>query len=813
MPNSIIIQCEYKSDMSVLDRFIAAIKARLDEVAAFNKKIENGSRALNEMLTQAATILGARQMGSYMHEAEEAARAQNQLVQAMRQGGSYSASNIAALKNQAAALQKVTNYSDDEITSAQARIAAYGANIDQTKLLTRAAADLAAGQRTGISEAAAFISRALAGDNMELSRLGITLDSTKDRATALAEAIERRFGGQAQAALGFPELREARTNFDEARKAAGNLSTGFLPAIAGFSDGLAKGVTWLSQMVSMMGELVSTSDSLRSIGTTVGYIAAGTAAILGPLILIRAIVVWLPVLINPLRSAFVALAGVDFLNAIRGLQALSSSASFGWQNAIKLATWGEKLSGIFAVVGAGLAGWQIGTFVNQLKIADRTVQNWITLGLWKLMGDTESQKWLYQAEAGAADEQKVRALAERVASLRGQDDKESILAEYRQMVAEADAQVKALQRRKAAAEAAPKMPASSMPIPTQNVPTFSTKDEADLERLSKLRIDQSQMLTALENGQADAIIARNQALDESIRKQERANALLTSAVSAREKIAALEAKQTLLGNQFDEQETRRATATKARNTFGADGKPQMTDSAYASQIAEIDQKEREITGSILQNVAEIGKLKDEERDRAEAAAAAEIQLRNAQAERLAGAKQLDLYTASQGKENRAALELAAERVTLEAQLAGLQRDQAGSQARITTADYERVALEARLQELSGERAGVTGPAQERVDREIELATRRMADLEVRRNGLQTDSEGILGKILSLRRQIAENVRSEVQAERDLADQVHNQRTASLNTTLESTRSDRQTVEQTPYSAQQHQRPVQSDSSM
>ena len=183
-------------------------------------------------------MLGAEQFGEFINEAGRAKAAQQQLAQSMAAAGEYSAEYVAELNEQAEALAKVTNFKDLEIQSAQRQLISLGATKEQMKTLLPLVLDFAAMTGGDASTAAMLLGKTLQGQEMGLARWGIVLDQSKDKFTALIEAIQRRAGGQAKAALAFPELHQMVEELEQVRRAAGGLIESVLrPFYTAFEQG------------------------------------------------------------------------------------------------------------------------------------------------------------------------------------------------------------------------------------------------------------------------------------------------------------------------------------------------------------------------------------------------------------------------------------------------------------------------------------------------------------------------------------------------------------------------------------------------
>ena len=146
----------------------------------------------------AAAALGAASYAIYkvVQAANEAEAAEKRLYTAL----GYTSN---ALLNQAAALQKVTTYEDDQITQAQALIAAFVKDEAQIKAATKATLDFAAAKGMDLTAAADLVSKTLGSSTNALARYGIGVEGavgSTERLNSLTEKIARTFGGQAAAA-------------------------------------------------------------------------------------------------------------------------------------------------------------------------------------------------------------------------------------------------------------------------------------------------------------------------------------------------------------------------------------------------------------------------------------------------------------------------------------------------------------------------------------------------------------------------------------------------------------------------------------
>src|SRR5205814_4146881 len=110
--------------------------------------------------------------------------------------------------------------------SIERQLLLFGATKDTIEPLTRGIIDFAAARGKDVQEVAQFISRALAGEDIQLGRLGIHLDKTKSHAeqvqslidqlaktSGTAAILEKAGGGLAQYQIAWDKLTIAVGNF------------------------------------------------------------------------------------------------------------------------------------------------------------------------------------------------------------------------------------------------------------------------------------------------------------------------------------------------------------------------------------------------------------------------------------------------------------------------------------------------------------------------------------------------------------------------------------------------------------------------
>lgn len=174
------------------------------------KKAESGFKRLGNFLKKnmvaaaAATAVAFVAMAKVFSSVTEAAKAQENAVRALDAALlplGASAGNVSkALQDQATALQRVTQFGDEQIIKGQALIASFTKNEEEIKKATAAALDLSAALGIELNASFLLLGKAASGETSTLSRYGIILDeglSKSEKFAAALDAITDSFGGRA----------------------------------------------------------------------------------------------------------------------------------------------------------------------------------------------------------------------------------------------------------------------------------------------------------------------------------------------------------------------------------------------------------------------------------------------------------------------------------------------------------------------------------------------------------------------------------------------------------------------------------------
>ena len=220
-------------------------KKSLGEVEGKLDGFQKGVKTLGVTL---AGVFSAKAIVDFGKQAFQAFAEQEAAVvklnQAMANFGIYSEEASKDLQDYAAALQETTVYADEQITSMQAQLVAFGLQGDQLKQVTKATLDLASAKGIDLTAAANLLGKAFVGETGSLSRYGIVIDDAipkNEKFAAVLGKVNGMFGGQAekerQTAIG--QLKGMQNTYSELMETIGSL-------IAGPATALMK---WLSDII------------------------------------------------------------------------------------------------------------------------------------------------------------------------------------------------------------------------------------------------------------------------------------------------------------------------------------------------------------------------------------------------------------------------------------------------------------------------------------------------------------------------------------------------------------------------------------
>lgn len=207
----------------------------------------------------------------------------NKLNLALANQGKLVGDTSKNLQEYASALQETTTFSDDAILQSEAILASFGANEEQIKKTTAAAADFAAATGTDLVSATNLLGKAFAGNTAALGRYGITVDQSLGKTQkfdAVISQLESRFGGSAQAATKTFEgaMKQLSNQWGEAQEAFGR----FLATLIGGTSGFEGVINLVKRLTKFFGSdlIIALSEARALFAEFVGFLASKVATVL-----------------------------------------------------------------------------------------------------------------------------------------------------------------------------------------------------------------------------------------------------------------------------------------------------------------------------------------------------------------------------------------------------------------------------------------------------------------------------------------------------------------------------------------------------
>lgn len=181
--------------------------------------------------------------------------ATNALTQAMVNNGIYSKALKDDYLAQAAAIQKITLFGDEQVIAAQAAIQSQIGEQKVTKELTLAIADLAQAKGMDLVSAAQLVGKTVGSTNNVLARQGIEFDNNTrgaERLAAVTDALNGKFGGQAAAATsGLGALKQLSNTVSDLLETFGEKLTPFINLAANALKGFAEDTSSITPIMDV----------------------------------------------------------------------------------------------------------------------------------------------------------------------------------------------------------------------------------------------------------------------------------------------------------------------------------------------------------------------------------------------------------------------------------------------------------------------------------------------------------------------------------------------------------------------------------
>jgi hypothetical protein len=192
--------------------------------------------------------------------------------------------NIAdAYKQYATEIEKVTGIDGDAIIASQAIAQNYLGQTQVTKELTQAIADLAAGQKIGLNEAAALIGRTIGTTTNAFARQGLQIADNADKSERLASVLDfvnGRYRGQAEAAnQGLGSIKGLATAFSNLQEAIGER---FAPVITKLIGSFTSFFNFISQsplILDLAAAFIVAGTAVTGLGVAIPLLVSGFTAL------------------------------------------------------------------------------------------------------------------------------------------------------------------------------------------------------------------------------------------------------------------------------------------------------------------------------------------------------------------------------------------------------------------------------------------------------------------------------------------------------------------------------------------------------
>jgi hypothetical protein len=259
------------AQLTGLDQLMNGVQNGVRKIEGINAQLKSIATNANTILASAGSYLALSKLEQYAHIASEAREQQAAFTVQVLRSRNGSAELLEELNKLNVELAETTGTSESSSRAIERQLLLFGATKDQIVPLTKAIIEFAAARGKGPEEVTMLISRALAGEDLMLGRLGIHLDKTKTHAEQVqqlitqlargggntAEVMEQASGGVRQAEISWGRLEKAVGNFVNLIR---------IPFLAGLTSGLR----------GLKSEIDSVAGSESNLGREI-FVTAGMA--------------------------------------------------------------------------------------------------------------------------------------------------------------------------------------------------------------------------------------------------------------------------------------------------------------------------------------------------------------------------------------------------------------------------------------------------------------------------------------------------------------------------------------------------------
>ena len=223
---------------------ISGLKDGVDKAAKATESLEGTVGKVGKAIGAAFSVHQVLEFGKVttaaFAEQEAALKKLETALVAQGQATPVVVEQYAALAQQ---FQQTTVFSDDLITEMQALLVQVGDVMpNEMEGALRAATDLSAGLGIDLRQATMLVGKAFEGETGTLKKYGIVIDETKlktEGTTAVLEAIQEKFGGQAQSEVETysGKLKQFNNQLNDGQESIGGyIAQGLTPLLGAFGQ-------------------------------------------------------------------------------------------------------------------------------------------------------------------------------------------------------------------------------------------------------------------------------------------------------------------------------------------------------------------------------------------------------------------------------------------------------------------------------------------------------------------------------------------------------------------------------------------------
>lgn len=308
------------------DQFISSTKKAADAADSNIGHAENKFQSIGSGMQKAglgalafAGVAGAA-LFNFAEQAGEAQAQQLKLENSLRNSPRLAGENADAFINLATAIQHKTAADGDAIVGAQAVLVQFGLTKAQILEVTPLVVDLSRKMGVDLDQAAKTVAKSIEGKSTALMKMGIQVDSAKEKDDAYAattDALRRTVGGFAEqeGATFAGSLERMKNNLGDVAESIGSVAAPALENLTSFVGGLADKFTSLPQPVQdvigkiavfgtvgigaagalsfLSGTVLKTianvnalRDTLGGVGSMLGHVAPAVGPVVGALALV-----------------------------------------------------------------------------------------------------------------------------------------------------------------------------------------------------------------------------------------------------------------------------------------------------------------------------------------------------------------------------------------------------------------------------------------------------------------------------------------------------------------------------------------------